>query len=496
MESLLLSILSNPLFVVGLIFVLIIYSRVAARVANLPRIPLGLFILYFVILSFHMLIVSQGITEWDDKINLAKTIVLYCAVARIVFYLFIDLWLAKARKAPIPKIIRDLSLVAIFAVIALFLLYTKGNFNLASLLTTSAVLTMVIGLAAQETLGNLFAGLALQTEKFFQMGEWISFREHVGQVVGMTWKSTLIKTLENEIIYIPNSVVSKEVIKNYSRPEPKRIVVFEVGVEYGAPPNKVRRVMLETLDQHPRVFKNPPPQVRLVNFGDFAITYQIRFWNDEFEKERQIRADLMNDLWYALRRNGITIPFPIRDVRLHHIEMEQARLLNESMVNELKEKLKKVPVVKALSEKDVNLLATRVKVEAYGNGEMIVREGDTGDSMYIIKEGLCDIMVSKAGAAGPVATLGVEDFFGEMSLLTGAARSATVVARGDALLLKIDKAAFEEVMKEHPAIAEALAEALNKRQAALAEIMGKKHDVTPSATAQILSRIRSFFKIS
>jgi small-conductance mechanosensitive channel/CRP-like cAMP-binding protein len=495
MESFIFSILSNPLFAGALLFIIVIYSRLAVRSAKLPRIPLGLFILYLFAVLFHMALVSQGITEWDSKINLAKSIIFYCAAARIIFYFFIDLWLAKARKALIPKIIRDLSLAAIFSVIALVLLYTRGGFNLASLLTTSAVLTMVIGLAAQETLGNLFAGLALQTEKFFQIGEWISFREHVGQVVGMTWKSTLIKTLENEIIYIPNSVVSKEVIKNYSRPDPQHIVAFEIGVEYGAPPNKVREVILQTLDRHPKIVKDPPPQVRLVNFGDFAITYQIRFWNNDFEKEKMITAELMNDLWYALRRNEITIPFPIRDVRMHHIEMEQDAKLRECMMNEMKNELGKIPVLKPLSQDDINLLASRMKTEEYGSGEVIVREGEAGDSMYIIKEGRCDVLVSKGGAK-PVAVLGADDFFGEMSLLTGAARSATVVARSDAKLFMINKCAFEEVMKKHPAVAEALAEALNRRQAALAELMGKKQEAAPSAAAQILSKIRSFFGIS
>ena len=487
------NILSHPFFVAGLIVILLVYWRIASRSRWIPRVPLGWFILYLLIVLVEYFFEFYGIPEWSKKIELFGTIVLYCAIARLLFYVLVDVWISHRRRVTVPKITRDVALAVIFAVIAIMVLHTKGGVNLASLLTTSAVLTMVIGLALQDTLGNLFSGLALQTEKLFQIGEWISFREHMGQVVGMTWKSTLIKTPEHEIIYIPNNIISKEIVKNFSRPEPHHVAYLDVSVEYGAPPNKVRSVILDTLAEHPKVLREPLPQVRLLSFDDFAIRYQVRFWNGDFENERLIKAEIMNLLWYALKRNGIEIPFPIRDVHLHHLDVIEAKKSREQAQIEIKKALKKIPILELLSEADIGLLSSRVLPKLYGIGEAVVHQGEAGHSMYIISKGSCDIWIKGNDAA--IATLHEGDFFGEMSLLTGEPRSATVVAKEDALVFEIDKEACADILKANPAIWDALGQALAKRQADLAAKQGKKVEPSLSAASQFVSRIKSFFGI-
>lgn len=486
------TILSEPAAVAIIAAVLIIYWRLTKQVAKLPQLPLTLFILYFLVVLTKLLLTSYGLPEWAERLDLAGLIVLYCALARLIFYIFIDVWLARRLKFGLPKITRDVALVVIFAVIVIVLLHKKGGVNLASLLTTSAVLTMVIGLALQDTLGNLFSGLALQTEKLFQIGEWISFREHVGQVVSMTWKSTLIKTLENEIVYIPNNVVAKEIVKNYSRPEPAHVAYIEIGIQYEAPPNKVREVILDVLSENEKVLKVPPPQVRLINFGDHAITYQIRFWNDDFGGEKLLKANLMNQIWYALKRHSIQIPFPIRDVRLRHVEKSEAKKAHAGLQTEVLTSLKNIQVLSQLPAEDIELLASRVDIETYGNGEAVVHQDEEGDSMYIIHRGACDVYLED-GERKHVATLNAGDFFGEMSLLTGARRAATVVAKGDADVFVIDKCSFSDILKAHPGFSETLGQALVRRQAALAAKQGKKEDASPSATSQVVSKIKSFF---
>jgi len=494
MTNLFSQITAEPWIIAVILVVFIIYARIAKKSAKFPHIPLGLFILYLLIVLLGLLLASYNLSDWMTWTGLAGTIVLYCAIARLIFYFFVDVWLARRLKFGLPKITRDVALVIVFAVIAIVLLHTKGGVNLASLLTTSAVLTMVVGLALQDTLGNLFSGLALQTEKLFQIGEWISFREHVGQVVGMTWKSTLVKTLENEIVYIPNNVISKEIVKNYSRPEPSHVAYLEIGIEYGAAPNKVREVILDVLAEHPKVLKVPSPQVRLISFGDHSITYQIRFWNDDFGGEKLLKSELNDMIWYAFRRSGIQIPFPIRDVRFHHIEAAEGKRVKENLRSEILTTLKNIPVLAALPPDDVGLLASRVAMETYGNGEAIVHQGEEGSSMYIIHSGGCDIFLEDDGRRH-VATLKDGDFFGEMSLLTGERRTATVVAKGDAEVFVIDKCAFSDILKAHPAFSETLGQALVKRQAELAAKQGKKEEPSPSATSQIVSKIKSFFGI-
>ncbi|MFH1874842.1 MAG: mechanosensitive ion channel family protein [Pseudomonadota bacterium] len=485
---------SNIFLVLGFLFVLFAYRQLAKKSSKLPFVPLGLFIFYLVLILARLPLAHFGLTKWSDKLWLAEIIVLYCAVARIFYFLIIDLWLTKYQRKAIPKITRDLFLIIIFAVIAIVLLHTKGKFNLASVLTTSAVLTMVIGLAAQETLGNIFSGIAIQTEKLYKIGEWIAFKEHVGEVLSITWKSTLIRTLENEVVYIPNNIIAKEIVKNYSRPQAKHVAVINIGIEYEASPNKVRQVMLDTLLKHPKVSKSPTPEVRLTSFDDFSINYQIRFWNDDFANEKKIKAEIMNSMWYALKRNNIIIPFPIRDLRIHHIENLNQLRTQEKLHEEIRLELRQVSILEPLADEDLDILAKRIEPQRFGDGEMVVQQGLPGESMYIVEHGSAKVVLNQHFDK-PVAILNEGAFFGEMSLLTGEKRTATVVAQGDSSFLKINKDDFADIIHSHPAISDALAQALEKRQAELDKLRGETAQAAPTRAAQLASKIKTFFGI-
>jgi CRP-like cAMP-binding protein len=272
---------------------------------------------------------------------------------------------------------------------------------------------------------------------------------------------------------------------------------IRIGVEYGAPPNIVREVILQALSQHRQVLKIPPPDIYLIEFGDFAITYEVRFCHTSFAIEPRIKSDINTRLWYALRRNNITIPFPIRDVRHQHIERrfqakEMASRKSSFNINGL---LESVPVLSTLSPEIRTQIADRSKIAEYGAGEFIVRQGDQGDSLYIIRTGSCGVYITKdEKQENKIATINSGEFFGEMSLLTGEPITATVRAMVDTTVIVIDKANFSIILNDNPAISVELGEILAKRQKELAEEAGRIVTHAPSSV-RMIAKIKSFFGI-
>jgi len=484
---------THPLVLAGLVLLLILYQTAARKSRALPQIPVGLIIIYLILEIVDVLLRPYEIGKWSKYMDVATTIALYCVVARFLVAAIMEVWLKKMRKAPLPSITRDFVLAVAIIVIVLWVLRSVGGINLASLLTTSAILTAVIGLALQDTLGSFFAGISLQIERPYQIGDWIACKGYEGKVVGINWRTTRIMTRLSEMIYIPNNEITKDVIKNYSQPDTDHIVIIEVGVEYGAPPNKVKKVILDVLKTHPNIVQEFNSTVRLVKFNDFSVDYYIITKLNDLSREPLIMSEVLNQLWYALRRNGIRIPFPIRDVNMRQVDVEKEQA---DQLAWIQKSIRRIPILKSLSDENVQQLAQGVLVEQYAVGEEIVHQGVEGDSMYLIQSGLCDVIVEKTGSHSQrVASLGSGDFFGEMSLLTGEKRTATVRAREDSVVISIGKDAFKEIIISRPEISEGLAAALAKRQAELKEAT-KEVRVVEANTKTFLTRIKSVFGLS
>ena len=475
---------------------LALYRFLAGRIKGLPHVPTALLLLYLAL----RLVVSE--LPKDANVHLlllldvASAIALAFAALRLIFSLSVETWYWWRHRAHVPKITRDLVLLVAYSVAFLVVLRVRGGVNLVGLITTSAVLTAVVGLAAQNFLGNIFSSLTIQIEQPFRIGDWIEYNSSVGRVVSIGWQTTHIKTFEDELVIIPNLDVAKAVVKNHSRPTIRHAMKIEVGVEYGAAPGRVRDALLAVCRQEPRVLADPPPQVRVTNYGDFAITYQTRFFYNDFGISPVLRADMMNSLWYALRRAGIRIPFPIRDIQHRHIERRHEGDEAKRLRSEALDHLGSIPVLAPLPNEALTSISDGVEIEFYGDGEIIVHQGDSGDTLYLIRDGACDVEV-KAGSqpSTVVARLAPPAFFGEMSLLTGEPRSATVRARGEVSVFAISKSTFAAVLAAHPEISEQLAAALAARQAETSGVVGRLREEDDRQASRILVRIKTFFGI-
>jgi CRP-like cAMP-binding protein len=306
-------------------------------------------------------------------------------------------------------------------------------------------------------------------------------------------------TIENNEVFIPNSKVLSEAVVNYSLPDQMTIRTLSVGVSYRIPPNAVRKAVLDILAAVHGVHAHPAPVVRVTNFGDSAVTYEMRYAIHEYQRYLEIEAEIMNLIWYRFRRDGIEIPFPIRTVYQHSVTPESIHAEQENAVTEVLALMGKVDILAPLSLEERRRLVGTAGVKTFAVGECPVRQGAAGDSFYIIKQGRVEVVVEKEpGRDVVIATLGTGDFFGEMSLLTGATRTATIRVVEDAEFVVIDRDNFRSVLVNNPSIAESLSQILAERQAGLA-MQREKFDIAMlehrkmDESGKLLRNIREFF---
>lgn len=397
-----------------------------------------------------------------------------------------------------PSLLGSLVSVVLYAVGAGVVAHRVLGLELTPFLATSAVVGAVVGLALQETLGSLFAGIALHTEAPFRVGDWVRFGQHEGRIEQVSWRAMRLVTWDGDALTIPNNEVARHVLQNFSQPRRPHSRFLMMGVNYHTPPNKVLSVLDKLLEQIPQVLRDPRPRVRIVGYHDFTIQYEVRYYLEDFAQYRGIEGEIYRLIWYHFRRHGIEIPFPIRNVYLHQADGGQAR---DTTAPRLIRALRGIDLFRPLTDEELRLAASRFRQLHYAAGEKLIEEGSAGDSFFVIDRGEVEVSKELGGKRRVLARLMEGQFFGEMALLTGEPRSATVVALTDADVFTIDRAGFHEVLAQNPAVAVDISAILSERREALDQAKGdvtarlETADSVGELRQRILDRIRSYFAI-
>jgi len=358
------------------------------------------------------------------------------------------------------------------------------------LLTTSAVGAVVVGFALQDTLGNLFAGLAIQIEKPFRVGQWVAIGDREGQVEEITWRATKLRTKNGQFLIVPNSIISKDPVLNYSEPiVPTRIDV-EIGASYAVPPNDVKRAMHEAIANSPLAMKAPEPSVTIKAFGASSVDYLAQFWIEDYAVDRTARDQVRTNLWYTFRRYNIEIPYPIQI----QYERDEEPVRTEAHVSAAAAHLANVDLFKTLSAESCVALSKAADEHLFAAGEAIVRQDAAGDSMFVILSGQARVLLEPSGQE--VAVIPAGGFFGEMSMLTGDRRTATVRAVGDVNVLEIESRDFRELAVANPQLLDHVSNIVMTRRAGLED--AKAHATSaaaPEAKQTFLARMRRFLTL-
>lgn len=494
-------ILGRTVALVGVYILFSVAQRFLARSAVMRSIGLPFNLLVLTLLTILLLkpVLVRMHRDAGDALLAAAVFLAIVLALKLLDLLFLDLLPQWRRKPQVPLVLRDIGrwVVATVALILVVRTFFPGV-NLNVLAVSSLVVGYIVGNATQDTLGNLIAGLALNVERPFQIGDWVTVSGLTGVVVDTTWRATRLRTKADDYIVIPNASIAKEAITNFSRPTRNHGCYLTIGVSYETPPNKARRVILEVLAQCPGVCADPAPSVYLTGYGDFAINFTIKFFITDFAALDPVQSAVMDRIWYAFRREGINIPFPVQDCRERDADVLE-RAERESTRTSIRSLLAGVDLFQTLSAPELDRLVQGAALKIYAAGERLFSQGDSGDSFYIIRDGRVSVsMAGQDGRSDVVAHLGEGAFFGEMSLLTGEPRSGTITAESDVEVVCVSKQDFAGLMLADAGLAGKLASVLEARLAASRERVSVAENAARSLPSQsaLLARMKRFFGLS
>ena len=478
--------MSIPVLIGVLVLVLALAARAGTRNTYVKR-----KLVLSVALAIGYLL-AHGLAVWaGTPPGIARTlgtvapVLLVLAASNLIVLLAVNPFRQDRLPDHLPAILQDAITVALFATV--IVLFFNDRLQL-----TAAAGAVVLGLALQNTLGNAIAGLALQADQPYKVGDWIRVGDHEGRVTQISWRSTVLRTRESTLVALPNSSIADGPIVNYSEPAPPTRIWVDVGVTYTAPPNHVKAVISRRSRRCRSPWRRQRPDVLLLDFGASAITYRARCYVQDMERASLAQDQMRTAIWYTFQRHGIDIPYPIQ-VEYSPGTMPAVAIPEQADLPTL---IGNTALLGGLTPDARARLAASARPRLYGAGEMIVRQADTGRTSFLVARG--EARVSLAPDDQEVARLGVGEVFGEMSWLTGEPRSATVTATGDTLVFELDDAVLRELATASAGVLDTLAEAVSRRRHELESHLCRHGAPAPPSAEppdSLVARMRRFLRL-
>lgn len=407
-------------------------------------------------------------------------------------------------KFALPRITEDIIVIVAYAAWVMVRMRYAGV-DMSGIVVTSAMFTAVVAFAMQDTLGNILGGIALQLDNSIGIGDWIRVDDISGRVVDIRWRSTLVETRNWETVVFPNSQLMKNkfVVLGRRTGQPvqlRRWVWFNVSLD--VPPPKVISITEEALRQVrlTNVASEPQPNCVLMDMDDKGYgRYAMRYWLTDLTPDDPTDAMIRWHLMTALQRADITMALGETTVHLVKENLKHEDKLHQREIERRRRMLKQAELFSQMTDEELTELAERLRFSRFARGEIISHEGATAHWLYIVASGEAEVYLERPdGGRRVIRTLNQGSFFGEMGLMTGAPRTASVVAQTDVECYRLDKERFEEILRARPAIAEGMSQVLATRRAELDSALrdinthNENNDVQRSSN-EILATIKRFF---
>jgi small-conductance mechanosensitive channel len=473
--------------------------------------------------------VDMGLPRWlgvEDTTKLGENWLQLHRFLSAVWWLVLGLFLflilevviwraLRAHHMAPPKLLIDLVRALVFVVAVFGALSAVFDQTLTGLLATSGVVAIVLGFALQSTLADLFSGIALNLERPFRVGDWLSLDSGIiGQVVQTNWRATHLRTLDGNDVVVPNSKMAAAQLTNFDQPARHLRQSIAIPLPGDIAPARVQGVLIASAMRCERVLADPPPRALVAEFQDGKVNYQLDYWIENYRGEPEIRSEISAEIWRALDIAGIsliwlgdqakTAPSPGKDERIE--EKRRLQVLESRFVpvtgaarNDLDRLLSRVELFRHLDDAHRAAIADVVSRQDVQAGDVIVEQGDRSDCLFVLGEGLLEVSVTApSGERRTINRLCVGHVFGEMALLTGEARTATVRALLPSVVYAIAKQDFEAILRDNPELATRLGSIITQRRKATAELLqsiAAQHGAAPPLPQEIdlFERVKGFF---
>jgi small-conductance mechanosensitive channel/CRP-like cAMP-binding protein len=386
----------------------------------------------------------------------------------------------------------------------IFICLHEAGLNLSSIVTTSAVITGVLAFAMQDTLSNILGGLSLQLDKSINVGDWIEFGDVKGCVSEVHWRFTAIETRNWEMVVIPNSLLLKGKFTVLGRRKNKplqwrRSINFNISYKY------LTGIVIDVVQEAIRdgnvknVSNNPKANCILTDLNSSLANYTLRYWLTDIEADSSTDSAVRIRIYAALQRAGIEFSEPVQDIYLTHKDDNYEMYQRKRYFEKRMKTLCQIELFKTLNEVERSQIVEKLVYTPFAKGDFIMRQGEIATWLLIIESGSADVLLeSSNGDHQLINNTQGPYILGEMGLMTGAPRSATIIAKSDVVAFRLDKESFQEILAKRPQIADEITKILVVRQSIIDDLQ-KRMDSDAISTLlkqeqrNFLIQIRSFF---
>ena len=415
--------------------------------------------------------------------------------------IFLFRFLVRAARVRAPRIVEDISFTAAYVVWGALQLRLAGM-DLASLVTTSAVITAVLAFAMQDTLGNTLGGLFIEIDQSIAIGDWIKVDDLSGRVAEIRWRHTALRTRNGDLVVIPNASLMKSRFTVIGNPDVEEVrwrrwIWFDV--DFDVPAARVIAAAEQAIAaaEIDHVLREPRPDCVLMSLELGQNRDALRYWLSDPRRDDGTDSAVRVHLLAALERSGIALSLP-KQLGVGLKEAEERQLARRARDIEAGvTTLGRIDLFAPLSPPELRSLAMHLVHAPFAAGDVITRQGAVAHWLYILIEGEAEVWVEAPDAPRRrVAALGPGDVFGEMGMMTGEPRRATVLAKTDAECYRLDKAGFEDILRARPAIAGAMSRVLASRASVLRQAIAEAEQAGAALRVQpepLLQRICAFF---
>lgn len=428
-----------------------------------------------------------------------ESAVLLAAALLVIRLLHVLVWngiVLRRSEVPVPRLLTDLVDGAILTVTMTLVIAFVFDMPVNGLIATSGVAVAVVGFALKSMISDLFSGIAITIERPFRIGDWIEIQNGtVGQVRTMSWRATGLDLESGLHLVVPNSQLSEMTLKIYDRPERRWRDEIDVTLGYDVTAHHAERVLLSAAADVPEVAAAGPPHARIISFDEKGVVWRLRFWVPDYPSRGPLRYAVQRNILRNLHFSGIVLPLP----KLYAQATQGDGAASDRGMAAF---LRRVPLFAMLNDAEMAHLAASAVQRLARADTQVVGIGESGASLFLVKEGLMEVSIQdEAGRDLPVARLQAGQFFGEMSLLTGAPRAATVRAVVDSTVIEITKDAVEPILSERAGLLEAMSAVLadrqlqNRRAGEAARTPAEAGEERQTLARQLLGRMRAFFRI-
>jgi small-conductance mechanosensitive channel len=360
-------------------------------------------------------------------------------------------------QSKVPRLLRDLMRLVLVGIGLAIVYSVVWGREIGAAIATLGVTSIVVGLALQEPLGNLFSGLVLLMERPFEVGETIEVGHVTGEVKEVNWRSAHIEKQGGAIQVVPNSTLNKETIVNYSRPRPTRMEKIEIGFSYQDPPYKVRQALLELLQQTDGVLETPKQQVATIGYGDFSIQYRLIY--NTAERDRwSVKNEILTRIWYMAKRQGFTMPYPV------HVQVQHRSALPFRQEEpEAADMLSRFPGLPEIAIEDRG----QTRSLTFGAGERLFNQGDDLEGVYFVVSGSVSLQVVQDGEESEIAKIRAGEFCGETGMLGRQTADMRAVALEDTVVALIAPDVVRHLFEASPRLARETGQSLEVHRKAM-----------------------------